>query len=329
MLLVGGLDAWKQEFDDGVNRGVSSSGSLTPVLNGGISSSSSSSSARFTSPPYVRNRSGTESSLSSSFTSSDLGALNESPRLPPSTESSPGLSYPLAQPPEKANGFGSNSELLNRQATVNGHPPHRTDLVCVSFILLPLELIAEARLGHARLRKWNHIHSIPLIPQTRRHVYFLHASSPLYSCDQRARVTPDRVHQPVSFLTEEERLPRPNPRGFIHSFISTCRLPGSVIELCSSTPSCGGRSCVGEAREPAASPTSRPLVLLDRTKTANDSLGLSSYILVRCTDRNFRSEEPREHVLYEFYDPMPECDGTVFQIFHRFVEIWTGSLRIH
>ena len=129
MLLVGGLDAWKREFaDGGVDRGVSSSGSITPVLNGGISSSSSSS-TRYTSPPYVRNRSGTESSLSSSFTSSDLGALNESPRSPPSTEHSPGLSYTL----EGANGFGSNSELSNRQVVENGRPPplHRTDLVCV------------------------------------------------------------------------------------------------------------------------------------------------------------------------------------------------------
>ena len=137
MLLVGGLDAWKREFDDGgIDRGVSSSGSQTPVLNGGISSSSSSSSTRYTSPPYVRNRSGTESSLSSSFTSSDLGALNESPRLPPSTEPSPGPSYTLTQSPEGANGFGSNPEFFNRQAMVNGRPPplslHRTDLVCVS-----------------------------------------------------------------------------------------------------------------------------------------------------------------------------------------------------
>ena len=135
MLLVGGLDAWKLEFDDGgVDRGVSSSGSLTPVLNGGISSSSSSSSMRYTSPPYVRNRSGTESSLSSSFTSSDLGALNESPRSPPSTEPSPGLSYTLTRPPEGTNGSGSNPEFFNRQVMENGRPPplHRTDLVCVS-----------------------------------------------------------------------------------------------------------------------------------------------------------------------------------------------------
>ena len=111
MLLVGGLDAWKREFgDDEVDRGVSSSGSPAPVINGGISSSSSSSSMRYTSPPYVRNRSGTESSLSSSFNSRELGALNESPRLPPSTEPSPGPSRPLPQP------LSSN----------------RTDIVCVS-----------------------------------------------------------------------------------------------------------------------------------------------------------------------------------------------------
>ena len=135
MLLVGGLDAWKREFgDDGADRGVSSSGSLTPVLNGGISSSSSSSSMRYTSPPYVRNRSGTESSLSSSFTSCDLGALNEGPRSSPSMEPSPGPSYTLPQPSEGTNGFGSSSEVFNRQAVVNGRPPplHRTDPVCVS-----------------------------------------------------------------------------------------------------------------------------------------------------------------------------------------------------
>ena len=132
MLLVGGLDAWKQEFgDDGVDRGVSSSGSLTPVLNDGISSSSSSSSMRYTSPPYVRNRSGTESSLSSSFTSSDLGTLNESPRLPPSVEPSPGPSRTLPQPPERIDGFGGDSKLFNQM--VNGQPPplNRTDPVCV------------------------------------------------------------------------------------------------------------------------------------------------------------------------------------------------------
>lgn len=136
MHLVGGLDAWKREFGDGeVNRGVSSSGPPAPVLNGGISSSSSSSSIRYTSPPYVRNRSGTESSLSSSFTSRDLGALNENPRLPPSTEPSPGTSYTLPQPSEGINGLGSDSKPFNRHAMINGRPPssNRTDIVCVSF----------------------------------------------------------------------------------------------------------------------------------------------------------------------------------------------------
>jgi hypothetical protein len=134
MLLVGGLDAWKREFGDGeVDLGVSSGGSPTPALNGGISSSSSSSSMRYTSPPYVRNRSGTESSLSSSFTSRELGVLNESPRLPPSTAPSPGLSYTLPKPPEGITGFGSDSKPFNHSVTVNGHlpPSNRTDLVCI------------------------------------------------------------------------------------------------------------------------------------------------------------------------------------------------------
>jgi len=145
MLLVGGLDAWKQEFGDGgADGGVSSSGSLTPVLNGGISSSSSSSSTRYTSPPYVRNRSGTESSLSSSFTSSDLGALNDGPRLSPSIEPSPGPSYTLPRLPVGTNGLGSSSELLNRQALVNSRPQplHRTDLVCVSPCHLESSLLS-------------------------------------------------------------------------------------------------------------------------------------------------------------------------------------------
>lgn len=136
MLLVGGLDAWKREFGDAeVNRGVSSSGSPAPALNDGISSSSSSSSMRYTSPPYVRNRSGTESSLSLSSTSRDLGALNETPRLTPSTEPSPGPSHNLPQLPEGINGFGSDSKLFNRHTATNGRPfsSNRTDLVCVSF----------------------------------------------------------------------------------------------------------------------------------------------------------------------------------------------------
>lgn len=135
MLLVGGLDAWKREFgDDEIDRGISSSGSLTPVLNGGISSSSSSSSMRYTSPPYVRNRSGTESSLSSSFTSSDLGTLNGSPRLSPSVESSPGPLYTLPQPFDGTNGSGSDSKPFNRQV-VNSHSPslNRSDVVCISL----------------------------------------------------------------------------------------------------------------------------------------------------------------------------------------------------
>lgn len=136
MLLVGGLDAWKREFGDAqVNRGVSSSGSPVPALNGGISSSSSSSSMRHASPSYVRNRSGTESSLSLSFTGKDLGALNETPRLPPSTEPSPGTSHTLPQLPEVINGLGNDSKLFNRHATTNSRPPssNRTDLVCVSL----------------------------------------------------------------------------------------------------------------------------------------------------------------------------------------------------
>jgi hypothetical protein len=132
MLLVGGLQAWKRDIGNSeVNRGVSINGSPVPVLNGGISSSSSSSSVRHTSPPYVRNRSGTETSLSSSYTSRELGALNESSRLPLRTEPSLGPSYTLPQPSEGLNGFGSDSKLFSRPAMANGHPPstNRTDLV--------------------------------------------------------------------------------------------------------------------------------------------------------------------------------------------------------
>jgi len=136
MLLVGGLDAWKRDFGDcELDRGVSSSGSPAHVLNGGISSSSSSSSMRYTSPPYVRNRSGTEPPLTSSTTGRDLGTLNESPRLPPPTEPSPGSSYALPQPSEGINGFGSGSNPFNRHVAVNGRPPfsNRTDPVRVSL----------------------------------------------------------------------------------------------------------------------------------------------------------------------------------------------------
>ena len=136
MFLVGGLDAWKREFGDAeVSRGVSSGGSPTPALNGGISSSSSSSSMRYASPSYVRNRSGTESSLSVSFTGRDLGALNETPRLPPSTEPSPEPSHTLPQLPEGIDGFGSDSKLFNRYTVTNGRPPssNRTDIVCISL----------------------------------------------------------------------------------------------------------------------------------------------------------------------------------------------------
>jgi len=136
MLLVGGLDAWKREFGDGeVDRGVSSRGSPAPTLNGGISSSSSSSAMRYTSPLYVRNRSGTESSLSSSFTSRDLGALNETQRSPPSTEPTPGPSYTPPRPSEGVNSPGRDSNPFNRHVVANGRPPssNRTDLVCVSL----------------------------------------------------------------------------------------------------------------------------------------------------------------------------------------------------
>jgi len=225
MLLVGGLDAWKREFGDSeVDRGVSSSGSPAPVLNGGISSSSSSSSMRYTSPPYVRNRSGTESSITPSITSKDLGALNESPRLPPLTEPSPGPSYTLPQPSEGTNSSGSGSNPFNRHAAVNGRPPssNRTDIVCVSLLSL-LEVTAETCLGHTKLRKREYFHPIPLIPKTRRHVFSISVSPPpLFPCDPRTRVTPARIHQPVSFLKEEERISRPNARGVIHSFISAC-----------------------------------------------------------------------------------------------------------
>ena len=134
MLLVGGLEAWKREFgDDGVTQGTSSSGSQTPVLNGGISSSSSSSSMRYASPSYVRNRSGTESTLSSSFTSSDLGALNENPPLPPSMEPSPAPSYILPQPSE--GGFRRGSDPFNRQVAVSSRSPplNKTDFVRAPF----------------------------------------------------------------------------------------------------------------------------------------------------------------------------------------------------
>lgn len=133
MLLVGGLDAWKREFGDSeVDRGLPLNGPSIPALNGGISRSSSSSSMRYVSPPCVRNRSGTESSLSSSFTSRELGALNEGQRLPLSAETSPGTSYTLPQPSESVNGFGSDLKLLNRPVVVNpfSPPSHRTDLVC-------------------------------------------------------------------------------------------------------------------------------------------------------------------------------------------------------
>ena len=135
MLLVGGLDAWKRELGDvEVNQGVPSTGSPAPVLNGGISSSSSTSSMRYTSPPYVRNRSGTEPSISSGLAGRELGALNETPRSPPLTEPSPGPSHALTQPPEIINGFGTDSKPLTRYAVTNGRPPisNRTDLVSVS-----------------------------------------------------------------------------------------------------------------------------------------------------------------------------------------------------
>jgi len=135
MLLIGGLDAWKREFGDyQVDRGVSSSGLSVPVLNGGISSGSSSS-IRYASPPSVRDRSGTEPPLFSSATSRVLGALNKSPRLPPPTEPSPGPSCTLPQPSEGINGFGSDSNPFDRHVAVNGRPPspNRTDLVCISF----------------------------------------------------------------------------------------------------------------------------------------------------------------------------------------------------
>ena len=147
MLLVGGLDAWKREFGDSeVDRGLSSNASPMLVLNGGISRSSSSSSIRHISPPCVRKRSGTESSLSSSFTTRELGALNEGSRLPLPAETSPGPSYTLPKPPEGINGFGSDSNLLNRPVMVNGHPPstNRTDLVC-TVRSLPNSLLKLSR----------------------------------------------------------------------------------------------------------------------------------------------------------------------------------------
>ena len=149
MLLVGGLDAWKREFCDEVDRGSSSNGSSTPVLNGGISSSSSSSSMRYTSPPYVRNRSGTESSPPLSSTSRDLGALNESPRLPPSTEPSPGSSYTLPQLFEGTNGLRSDPKLFNPQMVGGARPSssNRPDFVCTPLCHRrnsPLNLIQAA-----------------------------------------------------------------------------------------------------------------------------------------------------------------------------------------
>ena len=135
MLLIGGLDAWKRELGNGeVYRGLSSNGSSVPALNGGISRSSSSSSMRYTSPPYVRSRSGTESSLSSSLTNTELelGILNDGSRLPPSAENSPGPSYPLSQSSEGINNFWIDPKLSNCPVTVNGRPPssNRVDLVC-------------------------------------------------------------------------------------------------------------------------------------------------------------------------------------------------------
>ena len=196
MLLVGGLDAWKREFGDSeVDRDLSSVGSSVTVLNGGISRSSSSSSTPYASPPYVRNGSSAESSLPSSFTTRELGALNGGSRLPPSTETSPGPSYTLPQPSEGINGFGSDSKLLSRPVIVNGRPPtsNRPDLVCTPPSRC--KLTAEARLGHTELRKWNHFHSIPLISQTRCCIYPLPvSSSPFYPRDPRACVTPNRVH---------------------------------------------------------------------------------------------------------------------------------------
>ena len=181
------------------------------------------------------------------------------------------------------------------------------------FAIPLLELTAEVRLGHTRLRKRNYLHSIPLIPQTCRYINTLSVrSSPLHPYDQRARVAPDRVHQSVSFFTKEKRVPRPNARSVIHSFIPARRLSGIVIKLGSSTSSCGSCSCVGEAREPTASPTSCSFVLFDWAETANDPVGLSGHVLVRCTDRDFGTEESWEHLLYEFYDPVSECDGAIF-----------------
>lgn len=198
MLLVGGLEAWKRDIGDTeVDQGGSSNGSPVPALNGGISSSSSSSSVRYTSPPYVRNRSGTESSLSSSYTNRELGALNENSRLPPPAEPPLGPSYTLPQPSEGINGFGGDSKSFNHPVTVNGRSPssNRTDFVRTSLRRSTslYSLIHEPLLGHAKLCKWNHFHPIPLIPKTRRHFLSV-PPSPSYPCDSRARVTPNRVH---------------------------------------------------------------------------------------------------------------------------------------
>jgi len=135
MLLIGGLDAWKREFGDReVDRGISSSGSPAPALNGGIASGSSSS-MRYASPPYVCSGSGTEHTHFLSATSRVLGALNENPRLPPPTEPSPGPSCTLPQPSEGINGFRRGSKAFNRRVVINSRPlsPDRTDLVCASF----------------------------------------------------------------------------------------------------------------------------------------------------------------------------------------------------
>lgn len=148
------------------------------------------------------------------------------------------------------------------------------------IILSSCKLIAEARLGHTKLRKWNHFHPIPLISQTRRHVHFFSITSSSYSHDPRARVTPNRVHQPISSFPEEKRLSRPNARGVVHSFISASRLSRFVVELSSPTSSYGRRTCTREAREPTAAHATRSFVLVDRTQTTDDLVGLSGHLLV-------------------------------------------------
>ncbi|TFY51303.1 hypothetical protein EVJ58_g10640 [Rhodofomes roseus] len=56
-------------------------------------------------------------------------------------------------------------------------------------------------------------------------------------------------------------------------------------------------------------------------QSADDPVGLPGHVLVGHPDRNVRVEELGEHVLYEFYDTVSECDGALRTVLHRAVNM--------